>query len=112
VQNLQTNKGRARVDGLQSQLCDVDVDHEDGPLGSHPADVVSRDAALMGVLSRLLIFAEVGYGASGLNLSGWGTQGATVRYDVLGLPPSALSPDSVLDQLIEGVDRALKNSRR
>jgi hypothetical protein len=47
--SLQTAKGKARLDGIESQVCDVDFDPADGPIPSHPRDIESVAAPLLGV---------------------------------------------------------------
>lgn len=87
--NLQTDKGKAQIDGLQSALCDLDYEVGDGlPLGDDPRDVVSQNAALIGVAVRHLVFGANGpYESAGANLAGMGTQSAAVLYDPSGGPP-------------------------
>jgi hypothetical protein len=69
---LQTNRGRARVDGISSALCD------DGK-------VVSEDASLLGVFTTVAGFdGGLGRDAAATTLRGFGTEAATVRYDVVG----------------------------
>ncbi|MBT8485606.1 MAG: choice-of-anchor E domain-containing protein [Phycisphaerales bacterium] len=88
LQNLQTDHGKARIDGLASQVCDVDFDPGDGlPLGADPRDIVSREAALHGIFARLLtIDGGLDRAASGANLVGMGFQSSVIQYDVLGEP--------------------------
>ncbi|MBT8484032.1 MAG: hypothetical protein HKO59_05965 [Phycisphaerales bacterium] len=107
LQNLQTDHGKARIDGLQSMLCDFDFDLGDGlPLGDDPRDIVSEDAALTGVVARLLVIdGGLDFAAAGTNLVGLGTQSATIRYDTLGSPDELKdlpdSPEAILD-MVEG----------
>lgn len=81
-----TDCGYARVDGVESNLCDIDVDLTDGPIGAHPNDVESVDAALLGVAARLLEINGMNgtRAASGYNMVGTGTQAAVVQYDRTG----------------------------
>jgi hypothetical protein len=75
---LQTNFGKARIDGLASQLC--------GP--------TSVDAALLGVVATMLSFDGNGdAGAAGTNLTGMGTEAAAIQWDTLGPPPEAPGKD-------------------
>ncbi|MCB9850759.1 MAG: hypothetical protein H6817_08645 [Phycisphaerales bacterium] len=103
VANLQTAKGKAQIDGLESQLCDFDYDPSDvctqaalggGALtGANPScdprDVKSQAAALLGVVAKHLSFTSGDYAAAGMNLIGLGTQpgGAVIKADFLGNPP-------------------------
>jgi hypothetical protein len=115
VGNLQTDKGKARIDGQQSQVCDFDWYIGDGPLGSHPLDVISQNAALLGVTAKYLDF-QPGQGlaakaAAGTNLHGMGAQNAVVQFDVLDPPSEALAPtEAILDEMLDAVERALDQS--
>ncbi|MGD2109619.1 MAG: M6 family metalloprotease domain-containing protein [Phycisphaerae bacterium] len=74
---LQTDKGRARIDGLGSDVCDGSV-----------------DTPLLGLAMKMLVFAKgAGVAQSGVNLVGGGQQGATIEVDVLGEPPKARRSD-------------------
>jgi PKD repeat protein len=94
IDTLQTDHGKARVDGVESQVCDVDVVPGDGPLGWHPGDIVSEDAALLGVIARLLTFdgGAGGYAAHGTNLVGMGYEPAVIEYDMMSLPQESPAP--------------------
>jgi hypothetical protein len=89
--NLQTDKGKAQIDGLASQLCDFDYDQGDfctqtfgGPAPAcDPRDIVSQAASLLGVVAKHLTFSTGDYAAAGMNLIGMGTQSATIEADVL-----------------------------
>ncbi|MCP3905579.1 MAG: hypothetical protein GY715_18285 [Planctomycetes bacterium] len=88
VSSLQTDRGKARIDGQMSVLCDFDFDPNDGALGCHPLDRISANAALLGISTTLLSFEpNLGEDTVGSTLVGMGTQMATVRYDTLGPPP-------------------------
>jgi len=93
--NLQTNKGKAQIDGLASQLCDFDYDPSDictqndlaaGGTGANPncdpRDVESQNAALLGVVAKHLSFSSGTYATAGMNLIGLGTQPAVIQADV------------------------------
>lgn len=88
IENLQTSKGKAHIDGLASQLCDRDFDPGDGlALGADPRDVVSVDAALIGVVATDIEFGP--YGTSdyaGMNLTGMGVQAGLLLADVASGP--------------------------
>jgi hypothetical protein len=94
--NLQTPKGKAQINGLASQLCDFDYDPGDactqaagGPDPTcDPRDILSQEASLLGVAAKQIAFSGGRYAAAGMNLIGFGTQGATIKADLLGAPPS------------------------
>lgn len=71
--NLLTNKGRARIDGIHSTLCDT-------------PNFPSTDRALLGVAVKLLTFDNGDVTAAGNNLFGTGTEATTILYDVLSGP--------------------------
>jgi len=79
VGNLQTNKGRARLNGVKSDtVCGVDA-HSD-------------TYSLLGVQSKILAFIgpdnlPLSYALTGGNLAGSGFQSATIQYDIAGAPP-------------------------
>jgi hypothetical protein len=83
IQNLQTSKGKARIDGLASQLCNVDVD------GDGVDDIVSEASSLLGVSAKLLTFdgGAAGRAASGTTLIGMGFETAEIQYDAQTEPP-------------------------
>jgi hypothetical protein len=99
-QNLQTDKGRARIDGLESQVCD-------DPLAVEP--IFSQEAALMGVVAKFLNFANgTSFAASGTNLHGIGTQHGTIQYDVNFIPPEAITPQNLIDVMLRSIDEQLR----
>lgn len=87
--NLQTDKGKAQIDGLASQLCNVNYDPTDGlPLGEDERDVVSQAASLLGVAAKQLSFSRgADYAVAGTTLVGMGTQNGLIQADLLGAPP-------------------------
>jgi len=89
VENLQTDKGKAHIDGLASQLCTVDYNPGDGlPLGADPRDVISQAASLLGVVSKQIAFGPNGpHMTAGMNLVGMGTQTGRIRADLADFPP-------------------------
>jgi hypothetical protein len=104
--NIQTDCGKARIDGLQSSLCDFDSKRDDGPIGSNPEDVVSEAAALIGVAARFLdIDGGAATAKTGYNLVGAGTEAAVIKFDPSGSSQEAggmpESADAVLNW-IEG----------
>lgn len=87
VENLQTDKGRARVTGMKSTVCD------------RPPYMITDNYSLLGVASKYLIFGRDGDDprvvASGGNLFGSGKMAATILYDPPTGPPEikmTLSP--------------------
>jgi hypothetical protein len=98
LQNLQTDHGKARIDGLQSQLCDVDFDPNNNADFPFPPgvgdpvddrDIVSQAASLLGVKASYLTFgAGTAYARAGGNLVGMGTQNGVIQADGVGAPPS------------------------
>ena len=74
-EHLQTNKGKARIDGMQSMLCEDSV-----------------DASLLGVSMKMLGFnAGVDLGLAGNNLFGSGYQSGRIQYDPSDEPPPELA---------------------
>ena len=83
-QHLQTNKGKARIDGMASIVCG---DLEQPPGGR---SMLSVDAPLLGVAAKVLDFytslvPDRGY--AGMTLVGMGEQPGVLRYDLLAPPP-------------------------
>lgn len=79
VENLQTDKGRARIDGMASIICDYENTEGD--------PIESVDASLLGLAAKVLDFGAWDAYAGG-NLFGAGVQNAVIRYDVLTPPPT------------------------
>ncbi|MHC5115098.1 MAG: hypothetical protein ACYTGP_11805 [Planctomycetota bacterium] len=125
IEHLQTSHGKARIEGLQSQLCDVDVDPNDGEFpfaidsvtcerviptdggdpSSHPDDVVSEESSIIGVFMEMLTFdggADVGLAGAALGSMGEDPDG-DIRYDVLSAPPEAVIPadEDAVDRMME-----------
>lgn len=111
---LQTNCGKARVDGLASNLCDFDTH---GILGDNPCtpfnfpdgilDIVSQPASLLGLVSTHLSFdAGAAFAVAGTNMFGLGTENAVILYDTEGAPPEQNDGDDIvksLDKTIRGL---------
>ncbi|MEM7227548.1 MAG: SdrD B-like domain-containing protein [Planctomycetota bacterium] len=102
IENLQTAVGKARIQGLSSQLCHVDFDPSNndsfpfppGPGDNvDPRDVVSQAAALIGVRVRYFQFGTTAFGAAGGNLVGMGYEDAAIQYDIMTFPPSSPTED-------------------
>jgi len=119
LENLLTNHGKARIDGLRSDLCDVDFDPNnnidfpfppdvDAGDAIDPRDIVSQAAALAGVRAHFLSFDGERNAAAGVNLVGMGFQNATILYDTLNSPPPS---DPFSDRTpIKGVDNAINEA--
>jgi hypothetical protein len=75
--NLQTDAGKARIDGLASFLCDFE-----------PEFNASTDEAILG-LSATFMDISGDYAAAGSNLFGMGTESAVIEYDPSGPPDEA-----------------------
>jgi len=110
LQNLLTDHGKARIQGLKSQLCDVDFDPDNNadfpfpPGDQDPVDdrdIVSEAASLLGLKATILTFngGNDGNGnnaAAGVNLVGLGIFNDTVanftpqyiKADAVAAPPS------------------------
>lgn len=80
--NLQTDKGKARIDGVFSQVCDT-FDDDGLPV------LVSVDVPLLGVVAKMLTITSdgpmgtlVSRAAAGTNLAGMGTETAFIMFDV------------------------------
>ena len=104
IDTLQTAHGKARIDGLESQLCD------ELPLFE------SEDAAILGIVFKILFFdgnneqTAVDLAAAGSNMFGMGTEPAVVKYDELGPPPEL--PGGEKGDVIKFVDHLLNIDRR
>ena len=104
IDTLQTAHGQARIDGLESQLCD------ELPLFE------SEDAAILGIVFKILFFdgnneqTAVDLAAAGSNMFGMGTEPAVVKYDELGPPPEL--PGGEKGDVIKFVDHLLNIDRR
>ena len=79
LQNLQTDKGKARINGIASPVVCGDE---------------SEDAALLGVAKKVLAFsgACTGLAEAGMTLVGMGEEDATILYDIAE-PPDELMND-------------------
>ncbi len=89
-ENLQTDKGKARIDGIASEVvCGAE----------------SIDVPLLGVVAKMIDFVGDERGMAGTNLVGMGTQAGKIKYDTAGPPPELALPEGegelpviVLDQ--------------
>ncbi len=108
MSNLQTDKGRARIDGIASQVCDFLPPYFDA----------SQSVSLLGVAAKRLTFGNgTSFAAGGLNLTGMGAEprAAAILYDVIGGgggPPTLVAPEDEGAQQLrwteQTVERALK----
>jgi hypothetical protein len=133
IEHLQTSHGKARIEGLASHLCDVDVDPNDGifppeescdPViggpneeSHHPDDVVSTDSALLGIFMELLTFdGGADHGFSAATLGGMGeNEYGDVCYDVLSAPPEAVIPpadETDIDRIIRGLSEEVRKGSK
>ncbi|MCB9850760.1 MAG: hypothetical protein H6817_08650 [Phycisphaerales bacterium] len=100
--NLQTDRGKARVDGLASQLCNRDYDQGDvctqlfgGPAPNcDPRDRVSEPAALLGVIAKELTFSATAHDVAAHTIGGLGSENAVIQVDIIGSPPPERSGDN------------------
>lgn len=89
--HLQTNHGKARIDGLASPLCTGSI-----------------DAAILGVVARELRFGPGGdmggRAMSGTNMIGMGNEAAVVQYAPLAPPPEKpATPFQKVNSLLKGL---------
>jgi cysteine-rich repeat protein len=90
IQNLQTDRGKARVDGIQSPACESGCVRRLNNLAGgngfpgNDATVCSGDAALLGVVSKVLAFegSSSRVARSGRSVVGMGTQEAFILHDI------------------------------
>lgn len=116
ILSLQTNAGKARVDGLASQLCDFDLYGPSGPCQPAPGglpdgllDIVSQPASLLGLVATHLNFdAGMGFAIAGTNMFGLGTENAVILYDPSGAPPEQNAPSDIVKSLDKAAGKALK----
>lgn len=87
LENLQTNKGKARIDGIRSAVvCDEPAIFDDGGNEISPA-IISQATALLGVSMKYLRFdGGVDYAQAGGNLVGLGTESAVIHADIVSEP--------------------------
>jgi hypothetical protein len=115
LQNLQTDCGKARIDGLYSQLCNLDFDPSNNnnfPFppapgdNIDPRDIVSEDAAIIGLVAKQLSFdGGAAFAAAGTNMHGMGVQSAVVQYDTLSSPPELNNPVEELGKILHNTAR-------
>lgn len=76
VGNLHTSLGRARVNGVASSVCETD-------------GTITRDAALLGVMHKVLRFPGGTIDKSGLTIGGQGMEVARILFDIIEPPQEA-----------------------
>ena len=93
-QHLQTDVGKARIDGIASILCDTgDCFERTGDFGI--PGVCSVNAALLGVTNKLLAIEGTSCAndaAAGSTLVGMGEEAALILYDIISPPTELRSP--------------------
>jgi hypothetical protein len=108
-ENLQSDKGKARIDGKQADECEENCfrDESGEPLGIEEliellddlfgdVEVIcSQDAALLGVAAKILTFSGAANqrATAGSPLIGMGFEPATIRYDIID-PPGSLREEA------------------
>jgi len=103
ITNLHTDKGKARIDGLQSDVCNspelcchLGVDQACFPAIDHPQidAACSKDAAILGVADKVLYFSGSATGRTdaGMTLVGQGAQEAVIYRDIISPPEPLTAP--------------------
>jgi hypothetical protein len=114
ITNLQTDKGRARIDGVAHNSefvpprCWIDFDDRDElPVGDDPRDILSVDKSMLGVSHSVIAFhgqRQLGeVEETGTHLVGAGTQSAVIQWDydaVGGGGGSPEAPDVMDDPIV------------
>jgi len=111
IGNLQTNKGKARINGVASDLCDEDCDWrwecedpDKNPGLPFPecgwewhCEIVSEDASLLGVQMKLLAFSGTvgGRALAGSTLVGQGEEDAKIKVSLIDPPDFLTNPGEV-----------------
>jgi hypothetical protein len=108
--NLQTDEGKARIDGVRSEVCDLHCVRERPNANHLDIDLIldilgidhvcSYDASLLGVLAKHLAFsgAATGKATAGRNLVGMGTEDGWIKWDIVPPPGTAQRPEEPKDQ--------------
>jgi hypothetical protein len=107
--NLQSDKGKARIDGKQADECEENCFHEEPPPPPVFAPdnqtagflddlldlefICSEDAAILGVAAKILRFGNNTIDYAGSELVGMGAESAFIVYDVVG-PPDSLREEA------------------
>jgi hypothetical protein len=105
--NLQSDKGKARIDGKQADECEENCFRQMDPPFAPPDNqtagflddlldlefICSDDAAILGVAAKTLRFGNNTVDYAGSELVGQGVERAFIAYDVVG-PPGTLREDT------------------
>lgn len=124
IENLQTDVGKARIDGMRSTVCDVNCDDNeprDGFGGGTGEVICSQEVPLLGVAQKLFRIGTIQNGsltAAGTTLTGMGAQSATIWYDIIrpsttGAPGAGTGPvpDDEFDGDTSGQSGTLRSRR-
>ena len=91
ISAIHTDKGKARIDGVRSEMCDA------GPCqGDSGSDSwCSRNAPLLGVSAKVLAFSGVDAARAyaGMTLVGQGTEAGRILADILEIPSPLVVPE-------------------
>lgn len=93
-ENLQTDVGKARIDGMASSRCD-DSPYCEGQSAGNDGGICSQYVPLLGVAQRIMATGGTTCGhlaASGSTLVGMGTEPAYIYYDIISPPGEANDP--------------------
>lgn len=102
---LQTNFGKARLDGVASVLCDIDTTGDGIP------DVVSTAAAITGLVAHHLRFdAGAAFATEGTNLFDLGAENAVIRFDLQN-PPDELRVPTTKVEIEQYIERLLRGDK-
>ena len=94
---IHTDKGKARIDGMEDDMCDAGPCH--GDLQSAPW--CSQDAPLLGVSAKVLAFSggSIARAYAGKTLVGQGTEAGWILADTVEMPDTLVIP-SAGDELL------------
>ncbi len=103
VENLQTDVGKARIDGMSSQVCDENCNDNEPRDGEDY--ICSQEASLLGVAQKIFRIGNFQNGslsAAGTSLINMGSQSGTIWYDIIrpssgGSIPGTNSGDTTLE---------------
>ncbi len=112
ISNIQTDKARARIDGvahnneISGPSCFVDFLPGNGPIGTDPRDLLSIDAALLGLSTKFLTFGAgvTPDAAAGTHLVWTGQQAAVIQYATQSAPPPESNTPPELQKLLNEFD--------
>ncbi len=117
IGNLGTDKGKARIDGVQNNACDSYCGAI-GELDKNFYSVCSQPAAILGVISKEIAFSGAAdrRARSGRSLVGMGVENADIYNDIIA-PPGELRDEAfgrigALDQINGDDTRTYDGSKR